>query len=379
MPSRSATIAPIIAVALLAAGCGQAAAPSPGAQPRGPVLALTYVHMATGRVGWGQSNASCALRTTDGGRTFADVTPGNLHLPSDGSCDLYALNAGRAYVAAVVPGHSVTVFSTANGGKTWTSGIVLAQSGSKAAYLDFANASEGFLETTGGGNCSFLADLYRTQNGGTSWVRVPVGPLTNLPATSSIYGGPLRFLSPSIGLLAGQPGACTDPKQPTTLYMTADGGQVWENVHLPVPSQFLLASMAIHTPIFFGPRVGLLPVTFEAEATTVLRTSDGGRTWTYQTPVPAQKSPSFTSARIGWISDGSNIYMTRSGGASWTEMTLDAAMSGALRGRTVEELDFISGSTGWALLTGRGTRSAALLVTHDGGRSWTSLDPTKLP
>lgn len=379
MPLRNGTIAPLIAVALLATGCGQAAGPKPGVHHAGPVLALTDLHMATAAVGWGQSLASCVLRTTDGGSTFAVVTPASLHVALGGSCNLYVLGARRAYVAAVVPYHSVTVFSTSTGGETWTTGVVLPDSGNRAAYLDFTSPSEGFLETTAGGNCTSLAELYRTRDGGGSWVRVPVGPLANLPPTSLIYGGPLRFLSPSVGLLSGQPRACTDPRQPTTLYRTLDGGMVWQNVHLPVPAQFLSANIAVHTPIFFGSRLGLLPVTFESEATTVMQTTNGGRTWRYQAPVPAQEPPSFASPRIGWISDGSNIYKTQRGGASWTEMTLDTAMSSALRGRAIEELDFISTSTGWALLAGGPARSAALLVTHDGGQDWTSLAPTKLP
>ena len=76
----------------------------------------------------------------------------------------------------------------------------------------------------------------------------------------------------------------------------------------------------------------------------LMKTSDGGKTWTPLSNAPAQV---FTALEIidtlnGWFGFGDNIYHTTNGGTSWTSQS--AVFNGA-----VEAIKFVDVNTGWAV------------------------------
>jgi photosystem II stability/assembly factor-like uncharacterized protein len=123
------------------------------------------------------------------------------------------------------------------------------------------------------------------------------------------------------------------------------------------------------------------------------RTTDGGKTWQRGSPVPttfqSMIAEYFLDASSGWLVITSGdlshatwpaVYVTEDGGLQWT---LEASQAGAdaAQGNLVPgggEPSFVSSSTGWltiGLYAGTGNGSfyfsrTAIVVTHDGGRTW---------
>lgn len=118
----------------------------------------------------------------------------------------------------------------------------------------------------------------------------------------------------------------------------------------------------------------------------VLRTMDGGKTWSNSSPYPTMlpiKASDFMSAQRAWIvvSIGKNsgnlssrspvkVFATNDGGALWTRAYI-AGTSMMLN--TPISIDFVNPKDGWLLLGSRGRFSFSLYMTKDGGKHWTRI------
>ena len=96
----------------------------------------------------------------------------------------------------------------------------------------------------------------------------------------------------------------------------------------------------------------------------ILRTSDGGKTWSEQV-----RGPEYPVASISVV-DSQNAYMcgsggtafgTKDGGAQWTQQSTDVAWE-------INDIAFLDATTGWSV----GWTGLAIRTT-DGGASWTGL------
>ncbi|WP_129631603.1 glycoside hydrolase domain-containing protein [Candidatus Oscillochloris fontis] len=162
------------------------------------------------------------------------------------------------------------------------------------------------------------------------------------------------------------------------LYWTATRGVDWRNITPPI------TGLTIHTATFITPTHGwltaIVPVT-NGTAVVLLETNDAGKSWSQQllpavmmdaTPVlPAMSHVHFFDAMNGWIvyqlPTGTNFSMgtllrTRDGGDTWTQFQLPIAAP----------VRFISADVGW--IAG-GVDGGSLYVTRDGGASWTPQAP----
>lgn len=142
------------------------------------------------------------------------------------------------------------------------------------------------------------------------------------------------------------------------IYHTDDGGDTWETQNFPSVTGDL-------TDVFFmNPDTGWIVGTYQI----VLKTTDGGNTWTkIQNYLTAHKcfwSVSFTDALHGcavgdWLLDDKGFIMvTNDGGMSWTETTPDWATN-------YQDVFFLDSLTGWAC-----GRDGNLVKTTDGGNTW---------
>jgi photosystem II stability/assembly factor-like uncharacterized protein len=203
-------------------------------------------------------------RTENGGRAWAEIT-----LPEDGSYAVAAMewvDADRGWLArlnADAEGGPVYALArTSDGGATWaTLSLDLFQRGEPAAYaqavsLHFTGANTGWLAVTQATGPNFsLGTLFKTEDGGATWVRM------TLPR-----GGSVQFESATEGWLMG--GVTGDER-----YRTADGGETWraaspgEAPRTPT-SHWALDSEGQCTPASNATRI--------CTATTRLRRSDGG-------------------------------------------------------------------------------------------------------
>lgn len=94
----------------------------------------------------------------------------------------------------------------------------------------------------------------------------------------------------------------------------------------------------------------------------IMATTDGGRTWKYQTSGTAENlmAVAFTDRQNGWIVGRNTVLQTKDQGLSWKPVTLDADTT-----KTYYAVRFIDSQTGWIL-----SNLGKLFTTADGGQTW---------
>ena len=128
---------------------------------------------------------------------------------------------------------SVALYTTADGGHTWTLKSIMAGT---ALGADFIDADRGWLVTTDPEGTGAAPDIFSTADGGSTWDRLNAFPF---------IGVRLDFLTSSVGWAATDIGQVSEGV-PTALFQTLDGGRNWTAVtdrisvppgsHSPSPS-----------------------------------------------------------------------------------------------------------------------------------------------
>jgi hypothetical protein len=227
----------------------------------------------------------------------------------------------------------------------------------------------------------------------------PAEPSTTT-LTGQLYDGSPRMMTPTTGWGFSRTG----------VIRTTDGGATWRSVG---PAQ-LNVTTDVRAWYFFDADhawIGLLSGT----SLIVSATTDGGRTWTAGTPVPAGSNPApnralvagpgnqldFLDDRVGWLRTTSGddrptpqlpqhtfkLYGTTDGGRTWRLIAEAADSDGSTlgklgRGCFADDLKFVSVNLGWIGYnciysrqggqpgTGSPAPGPEVAVTKDGGRSW---------
>jgi len=269
------------------------------------------------------------VRTTDGGDSWADVTP-------DAATErMWHHDFGSSTTGWIV-GFSGTIWKTGDGGATWsaqTSGTTESLNG-----IDATSATEAWIAGNKG-------TLLHTTDGGTTWTPVVVIEGTNKDFEIVSFG------SAEAGCVFGED---------DLVYYTADGGATWTKATRSV--SWFGVSYDIDDAIMLNANDGWLCGNSEID-----KTSDGGKTWeNVENPAtfefggtvygPILLALYFVTPDTGWIAnhDGS-IYITLDGGTTWEEQNQLDSMQ-------VKELCFIDAAHGW----GCGNDSL-LISTSDGG------------
>lgn len=239
-----------------------------------------------------------------------------------------------------------TVLATEDGGRTWEQRAVIGTGSTSAAY------GLSFSADGGTGWAVAFSTLYRSSDRGRSWQ-----PMTAAPSNVRR----VQFVDERRGWVAasqctaqGQIAICDD-----TLYRTQDGGQTW---------QALPATPGDYRPMAFADAQRGAWVDWDG---TIRYTSDGGNTWTVAaTDRPlSQRAGSlrFDRQGRGWLlpsSDSSRVLRSLDGGATWTSVSLPSAV-GLYPGTGYASVAFGGSGNGW-LVGGRGV----VLATQDGGNTW---------
>lgn len=164
----------------------------------------------------------------------------------------------------------------------------------------------------------------------------------------------------------------------------------------PHPPRSVIAKPVAMT--WSGPNTGwIVSMARQAKQVTIVRTTNGGRSWVFQTPAAFCTSAAWEritalSATTAWVwcdpggpalvQDTKAIWQTSNGGATWQRRMRTATpepsashtipLSGSLT-----NLVFLSPHQGWALVTPfgaanhvRGGTMVSLWQTSDGGRQW---------
>jgi photosystem II stability/assembly factor-like uncharacterized protein len=255
------------------------------------------------------------LRSTDGGDTFDDLTPGYRETLRSAAF----LSDTQAWAVST----SGDVLRTTDG---WNS-FEVAYSDPTASFLDLAvaDAQTGWAVGPGGA-------IRATTDGGSTWTPQTSGVAVTLSSVAA--------LSPTSAVAVGNGG---------TILATTDGGGTWS----PRTSGVTANLAAVHfADAQHGWTVG--------RSGTILATADGGMTWVAQNSgvLTSLRGVFFPTASTGYALLADGVLGTTDGGTTW------ALQPTPPEAAFLSSVFFLDDQTGWA--GGLGT----LIATTDGGATW---------
>lgn len=396
-----------LATVLLVAGCstlpvrGQSVTQPPASRSSAAsAIWLDSLQMTSASTGWSlrwtqspvvvDDGYLAPARTTDGARTWTSVTPPAaraLLATPDARVVLQAPDGERAWLAVTAAttdsplAHLTEVFTTSNGGRTWTESAPLKVAG-YADFLSFAGPERGWLLMAyGGAMQKEPVQLYRTSDAGLRWSLVAKTPQAgtgsnSLPAACDKTG--LAFATASTGYLSG---ACNF--LPDALLVSRDGGADWAPQVLPIAASSCSTDGCVVSGPQFAGETGFLVIDHTPGAPYFLVSQNFGVTWQNE-PLPSGAGPDpriqFFSPLSGMLVSagpqpvtGHVSYTTANGGRTWTAIP---------QGRSFTQLgtsfDFVSTRTGFAWTPGADTNGSsppAMYLTTDSGRTWIAFTP----
>jgi photosystem II stability/assembly factor-like uncharacterized protein len=284
-------------------------------QPSGRGNYLTDVDFVSPSTGWAVGGHAI-LKTTNGGRSWTDQSSnGPIEPQADAAVDFVDSRTGW-----VVGGNQI--LKTTDGGSTWTIQTTGADSWlTSLNSVHFVDASTGWVVGWGGGVGSMNGIIYKTTDGGATWIAQTSG------TTAQLWS--VNFVDANNGWAAGELGH---------ILHTTNGGADWipqtPNLNQDYRSiQFINAST--------GWAVGLNG--------GIIHTTNGGNTWLPQVSgTPSQlRSVCFVDANNGWAvgyapGGAAPMLSTTDGGATWIAGSWPAQ-------EWLFSIQFIDASTGWAV------------------------------
>jgi photosystem II stability/assembly factor-like uncharacterized protein len=260
------------------------------------------------------------------------------------------------------------IYRTRDGGASWVE--VLSQPGTYFRTVGFVDENIGLAGNVGTDYYPGVTDatpLYRTTDGGASW-----------RAVTEIKGPVVKGLC-AIDVQPGAPGATIwaggRVGGPAFLMKSEDAGATWVARDLSALTGMILDVRFVDARRGFI--CGATTVDSAKSSALILRTDDGGASWqpVFRSPRPFEITwkCAFPTREVGYVSiqsydsdpDKRQRYVakTTDGGASWIELpTIEEHKYRAFGiGFATPELGWIGGTT-----TG--------LQTTDGGKTWTKAD-----
>ena len=308
------------------------------------------------------------LSTGDGGRTWRRVPV------MDGRWTLQSMsfpNAQTGYVTAIDTASSAgseasALMKTVDGGRHWRT---LYRRTGQATPSDvfFLNPRDGWFILQ---NLSTMSmSLYRTTDGGTHFYQEPGA----FSFTGSLAAAAPDFITPGFGWLpvAGQANGNSGG-----LGATVDGGK---RVTRLLGGRTPYSTMNVLDTSLVSRRVGYALVSQNGGMDSALvRTTDGGHTWTQVFPGPQPTAAvSFASRQAGFgqgsvFSPGAQ-WQTLDGGRSWTKLGIVPGYWNTVPGT----FTFPTPEVGYAQTRGAGI--GTLIRTADGGRRWRTVPSGPAP
>ena len=311
-------------------------------QPSGVTVRLRGVSAVSPTVAWASGAQGTVLRTTDAGRTWLRRTvPGADALDFR---DVDATSADVAHVMSIGPGEASRIYQTSDGGATWTQRFL--NSDPKAFFdaVTFADTAHG-VAVSDSVDSQFVVLL--TSDGGGAWTRVPADRLP--PALPG--EGAFAASGTNVAMAGSQRIWIGTTK--SRVLRSADGGRTW-SVH--------------QTPIATGEATGIFSVAFRdarhgvvvggtyrqerGVGDHVATTDDGGITWT----LARSRSVSGFRSAVAWLPSSATSWLTVGpAGSDWSSD--DGRAWTPAGGDGYDAISIASGTTtGWA--TGAGGRIA---------------------
>lgn len=274
---------------------------------------LIDVSFADSQHGWAvggtdDGGLGIILATQDGGVTWEIQNAGG------GFGALFAVCAVDSQTCWAA-GYDDTILMTSNGGDTWSSQGSLGI----GALMDiaFPDVSRGWC--VGSMNSMGTGVCFTTNDGGESWHEVSAGQLGH-PGEQrwSLQG--VSFCDPDHGWIAATLSALENEADSGVILRTTDGGSTWSDC-------FSLMACRMYTVGFVDPMNGwACGQRWDGDGSLqagIWTTSDGGDNWAFHALGTGEDafSATFVDARNGWaVGDG--IYCTTDGGQTWKQQLL---------------------------------------------------------
>jgi photosystem II stability/assembly factor-like uncharacterized protein len=290
----------------------------------------------------------------DRGVTWADVTPPKIpHGSVITAVTFLDTDHGWAVVSDCA-NEQGNLYRTSDGGRSWMRGRIGGSTCNAGAgvFPVFGDPDVGYLthlEPTGG-----FAEIARSHDGGRSWSRPRPMPVV----------GDVEFTSASEGWLAARFGA-------VELLHTLDRGRSWRRVQLPISRH----AVRVGSPVFIGEE-GVLAATIEYRRGWGVQfvATKGSGAWhrvgsiRFEGKAPARIDVTGIAGENAWWVDVGHGDIVRSadGGTTWHRAS-------SPNHDEVVSIEPINGRRSWVITENNWGRE--LWLTHDGGRSWRQVVP----
>ena len=144
-------------------------------------------------------------------------------------------------------GNEYKVLQSTDEGKTWKKSNVTTSPQVRARYINFTSEQNGSLIISYDRTMGFEANaVYKTNDGGENWSLAGSVEQTN----QHVSGG--GFVNEHIGYISfGSVRENDEPERPS-LYRTADGGENWEELEIPIPLEYKGIFTEAEVPTFDG-------------------------------------------------------------------------------------------------------------------------------
>jgi photosystem II stability/assembly factor-like uncharacterized protein len=244
------------------------------------------------------------------------------------------------------------IVHTADGGATWTE-----QATGKGALrsVDFLDEQRGYAGTVSG-------VLYGTTDGGATWTDIT----STLPRATKGFCG-MTHVGDQVHIVGKYTGGAAD------YFFSPDGGRTWRVTSLLNLAQGLVDVMFLDASTGF---IGGMSHTGPPGAgpATILKTTDGGRTWRTVFTHDGGRGfawklwPITTKLIYAALQSQDGIYRvakTVDGGDTWQ---VKIAATGRPEGPGVQGIGFLDANTGWI-----GGFFQGMYATTDGGETWAAV------
>jgi photosystem II stability/assembly factor-like uncharacterized protein len=158
------------------------------------------------------------------------------------------------------------------------------------------------------------------------------------------------------------------------IYRTTNGGASWQEINLGTSPYALSSVSAVDANTCWVASTGVLNFTDKKYTGALLKTADGGVTWTDQGPNNrAYLCVSAVDRQVAWYSafcegesaEQSSCFRTLDGGATWNSGYVPYFMLGGFQG-----MDAVSASTAWTA-SFKAPNSGAIYKSTNGSTDWT--------
>ncbi len=364
-------------------------------QASGTRVSLYAVDAAGAARCWAVGDHGTVVRTTDAGLTWSAMTIG-----ADDLRDVSFVSAtvgwalGFRWPADPDGTYASVLYRTIDGGTTWA--VQKIWDAQQLRAIGFADASAGWAVGDGG-------RILRTGDGGVTWTSQDAAPEVDLSALCVVSASRAWVAGDGI-LETTDAGATWKPRatldvwsntftsvdvdseghvaatgwyypdetelEPCGMVATsADGGATWSSHFDGEYLEGVFAGVAFSSP------TGVCAV---GETGAVMRSTDGGVTWTGRKPLALRElsGVDFVDAQNGWAvgayygpgEPSSLVLRTADGGATWKEDSFSPGYWGA----ALSAVDFVNRRVGYAV-----GDAGLVLRSADGGAHWRTVNASR--